>query len=432
MQTRAIIQDSLDYIEENLRAEITAQELADRAGFSLFHYYRLFQSAVGMPVMQYIVRRKLLHGIYAVSRGTAGLDAALAYGFDTYAGFYRAFRREFGHTPSAFLKRYGARKPHRINLSEEEHIMVTRKKVGEFLKHWGMEKEPVTDIYYENTGERNEHAYYVGDRYVIKFTADPGRLQNHIRLSAALENVGLSAAVPIPTMQGAAYVQEGELYFFLTNRLSGSQITSAELFTGNFEAKARFIGEILGQLHLALAQVDTAVDDADLCASLRDWAMPKIQEHLPLSKDRCEAFLNVFSTLYDDLPRRIIHRDPNPGNIICSEHTWGFIDFELSERNVRIFDPCYAATAVLSEIFGKREEGMLEKWLLVYRNILYGYDNTAKLCDAERRAVPYVLLANQFISTAWFAGSEKYAELFKTNRDMTIWLLSVFEQLKLE
>ena len=83
-------------------------------------------------------------------------------------------------------------------------------------------------------------------------------------------------------------MQEGELYFFLTNRLSGSQITSAELFTGNFEAKARFIGEILGQLHLALAQVDTAVDDADLCASLRDWAMPKIQEHLPLSKDRCE------------------------------------------------------------------------------------------------------------------------------------------------
>lgn len=51
MDNRAIIQKSLDYIEENLRSEITAVELAKTAGFSLFHYYRLFQQATGMPVM---------------------------------------------------------------------------------------------------------------------------------------------------------------------------------------------------------------------------------------------------------------------------------------------------------------------------------------------------------------------------------------------
>lgn len=42
MDNRTIIQKSLDYIEENLQTEITAAELADMAGFSLFHYYRLF------------------------------------------------------------------------------------------------------------------------------------------------------------------------------------------------------------------------------------------------------------------------------------------------------------------------------------------------------------------------------------------------------
>ena len=36
MNHRAIIQRSLEYIEENLQAEITAAELADAAGFSLF------------------------------------------------------------------------------------------------------------------------------------------------------------------------------------------------------------------------------------------------------------------------------------------------------------------------------------------------------------------------------------------------------------
>ena len=32
-----------------------------------------------------------------------------------------------------------------------------------------------------------------------------------------------------------------------------------------------------------------------------------------------------------DLPRQVIHRDPNPSNIILAKDKWGFIDFELSE-----------------------------------------------------------------------------------------------------
>ena len=57
MDKRAMIQQSLDHIEENLKTELTAAELAQKAGFSLFHYYRLFQQATGLPVMQYILRR---------------------------------------------------------------------------------------------------------------------------------------------------------------------------------------------------------------------------------------------------------------------------------------------------------------------------------------------------------------------------------------
>ena len=87
MDNRAILQKSLDYIEENLQGDITAAELAEMAGFSLFHYYRLFQQATGLPVMQYILRRRLLHGIYATGRGSSKTEAALAYGFDTYPGF---------------------------------------------------------------------------------------------------------------------------------------------------------------------------------------------------------------------------------------------------------------------------------------------------------------------------------------------------------
>ena len=164
MDNRRIIQKSLDYIEDNLQAEITAGELAEMAGFSLFHYYRLFQQATGLPVMQYILRRRLLHGVYAISKGSTKIDAALAYGFDTYAGFYKAFCREFGSTPSQFLESCRAKRPYRIDITKEEHMTITHKKAAQILENWGFGGETITDIYYENTGNKNDSACYVGEK----------------------------------------------------------------------------------------------------------------------------------------------------------------------------------------------------------------------------------------------------------------------------
>ena len=97
---------------------------------------------------------------------------------------------------------------------------------------------------------------------------------------------------------------------------------------------------------------------------------------------------------------QIIHRDPNPANIICGKDKWGFIDFELSEKNMRIYDVCYSATAILSESFSADDEIKLKKWIEIYKNIIWGYDSVAKLTEDEREAIPYVLLANQFVCVA--------------------------------
>lgn len=422
MDNRAMIQRSMDYIEENLQTEITAEELAEMAHLSLFHYYRLFRQATGLPVMRYILRRRLLHGVYAMRQGGTKIDAALRFGFDTYAGFYKAFCREFGSTPSEFLRSSRAKRPYRIDLQKEEHMTVTHKKAAWILQNWDLSDETITDIYYEGTGNKNENACYVGDAFVLKYTANLGNLKKHIEVSNALESIGLLAAVPVKTSDGQEYIQDCEVYFYLTRRLPGKQMVSHSFGEGD----ARFVGEIIGQLHLALSKIEDCVGEADLLATVRDWALPKAQADLELPDSFCTEYLNTFSALYPQLPRQIIHRDPNPGNIICAEDRWGFIDFELSERNARIYDPCYAATAVLSESFGKDND----QWLEVYRNIICGYDSVARLTDEERRAIPYVLLANQFVCVAWFAGQDKYAELFEINKQMTLWLLSKFEELR--
>lgn len=429
MDYRSIIQRSIDYMEENLKTEITAAELAQKAGFSLFHFYRLFQSATGLPVMQFILRRRLLHGIYEIRQGRARIDVALSYGFETYAGFYKAFQREFGCTPSQYLDSGRVRYPCRLNLSKEEHIMISHKKAAEILKHWDLENETISEIYYEGSGEKNENAFYVGTRYVLKYTANLGKLKVHADLSKSIERLGMCAAVPVKTTDDREYVQDGELYFCLTNRIAGKQIDIKDLYEKNGTNTARFIGEIIGQLHLALADVDVVVNDENVYETVKNWALPRAKEILGLSKTFCDDYIGAFARLYEKLPRQVIHRDPNPGNIILHDRRWGFIDFDLSERNLRIFDPCYAATAVLSESFDMADSARLHTWVEIYKNLILGYDSVAKLSEEEKMAVPYVILANQLICVAWFDEQEKYPEIYETNKQMTRWMINNFAEL---
>lgn len=426
-----ILQGSLDYIEDNLKCEITVQELCEQAGFSLFHYYRLFHTAVGMPVMQYIVRRRLLNAIYEIARGEKMIEVALAYGFETHAGFYKAFVREMGCTPAQYLKKGKVNKPYRIELLKEEHIMVTKKRVEGLLHFWGLEQEKITDIYYEGTGNRNESAYYIGENYVLKFTANLGKLKSHIAISKALDGVGLTAAVQVKTLKGQDYIVDGDLYYCLTKRLQGAQLKVEGMYEEDYADKARFVGEILGQLSIALAKVDAVLEEPNLYESVVNYAIPKLKGKLDVSEEVFKGYEEEFAILYPVLPKQIIHRDPNPGNMILADGDWGFIDFELSEKNVRIFDPCYAATAILSETFEVGNEEKLQKWLTIFQNILCGYDTVAKLTEEEKKAIPYVVLSNQLLALAWFEGQEKFQELYETNKKMTEWMASVWEEFSL-
>lgn len=402
---------------------MTAAELAELAGYSVFHFYRIFQSEVGMPVMQYILKRKLLNAIYEIGTGKKKIDAALEYGFETYAGFYKSFVRELGYTPADYLRKFKVKKPYRINLFQEEQIMLSHKKIAEMLTLWGMQDEKIADVVYGESGEISDTAKYVGEDHVIKYTNNLGNVLKTISISKALENVGLASLTVIPTKDGREYVENGELYFFVSKRVKGEGILASHVYLDEYEKKARFIGEIVGQLDLALEKIDIEVEEMDLLARVRDWALPALKDIIGIDEEAAKKYLQAMNRLYPKLPRQIIHRDPNPSNIIVSGDKWGFIDFDLSERNVRIYDPCYAATAILSETYEEGNEEKLKKWITVMKEIAYGYDDVVHLSDEEKEAIPYVILANQFIATAWFAEKEKFQSIFEVNVKMTNWIL---------
>ena len=411
------LQRSLDYIEENLKTELTAEELAEKAGYSPSHYSRLFREATGMSVGHYILRRRLLHAGWDMSRGVSGIETALGWGFDTYAGLYRAFVREFGCTPTEYQRSGRGRKPWRIDLTKEEPIM-THKDAARVLKHWALEGEQLRDVLVESTGAQRENLAAVGGRYFLKRTTDPKKLENNLALTKALAALGLLSPVPVPTLAGEEYLQEGEYRYTLTERLPGHNVTALELLEPE---NARREGMAIAGLHRALKDIEAPVEAEDLLATLKNWAVPAAKDALGLTNGWCESYLSELEGLWPELPRQIIHRDLCPGNLVRDGGEWGFLDFELSQRNIRIYDVVYAAGAVLSETFAAHQDA----WIGCWQALMEGYGPTA----AERRAAPLVLLGSQLVCVAWFAGQEKYRELFETNRKMTLWLLEHLREL---
>ena len=60
--------------------------------------------------------------------------------------------------------------------------------------------------------------------------------------------------------------------------------------------------------------------------------------------------VETLEAVYDDLPKQLIHRDVHFGNFLFFEgNLSGYIDFDLSQRNIRIFDICYFLTGLLAE-----------------------------------------------------------------------------------
>jgi AraC family transcriptional regulator len=113
-----LIQKTIDYIDDNIGEKITVDKLAEIAGFSTYHYYRVFHSFVGIPVMEYVTRRKLQYALSELSNNRKIFDIALDLGFETHAGFTKAFKKCFGYTPSFYRLHAPIGFPQKVDLKK--------------------------------------------------------------------------------------------------------------------------------------------------------------------------------------------------------------------------------------------------------------------------------------------------------------------------
>ena len=98
-RTDGKIADTLSYINENLRGDLTVDALAERLYLSKYHFMRLFKAQTGATVHAYIRQKRLFCAVRMMREGISAERAAVESGFGDYSAFYRAFREAFGTTP---------------------------------------------------------------------------------------------------------------------------------------------------------------------------------------------------------------------------------------------------------------------------------------------------------------------------------------------
>lgn len=95
-----------DYIERHLDETLCVDVLSKVAGFSPFHFQRLFSLITGEPLYTYIKRIRLEKAAYMllIDRDRSVTDIALSVGFSNQSSFAKAFKARFEMSSSDYRK----------------------------------------------------------------------------------------------------------------------------------------------------------------------------------------------------------------------------------------------------------------------------------------------------------------------------------------
>ena len=99
------IQNTINYIEENLNQKITIQEISEMIYISPYHFSRIFKAITGVSIQEYIRRRRLSESAkMLIETDIKIIEIAFSVSFESQEAFTKSFKHNFGITPMKFRK----------------------------------------------------------------------------------------------------------------------------------------------------------------------------------------------------------------------------------------------------------------------------------------------------------------------------------------
>lgn len=281
------------------------------------------------------------------------------------------------------------------------------------LSHWNKAYKKVSKI--------TDHLWLMDNQYYLKASTIESQAKN-LGLYKELKKAGMPIPEIIKTSKGTDYCSFDGKYYWLYRAIEGTHIRSSDLI-GNHDV-AVMVGKVVGGLHLALASVAGSddFDDVYFMEEMNGWVKREIHK-MPEAfycRQMFETCISDMGSVYGSLKKQWIHRDIHLENLIFREGEFaGYIDFDLTQKNARIFDVAYF---LINFMVGKSEDvAYIKLWKNMCRSFLEGYQTCNKLSKVERSSLTLMMACIEILFVAYFFSIEDDVNARKAD-DCLRWL----------
>lgn len=268
-----------------------------------------------------------------------------------------------------------------------------KESINNVVANWGLTSVEVKQIY--------DTAWQIGEDYILKVYDNLSKLERNLKMIQALQKKDIPVGRIICNKENESYVTEGEHYYFLAEKLQGSNIVNLEENT----TIGIIMGETIADLHEAFKECEKeeGLWNNSLLEEMKGWVRAAFEKNdwKYVSQEMYDNIVNALEKHYDELPVQLIHRDVHFGNFLFDKEKFsGYVDFDLSQRNIRIFDLCYFLLGLLSE--EEKFEITESQWFDCVTDVFTGYEKKLVLSNTEKEMISCVMECIELLFVAYF------------------------------
>lgn len=279
----------------------------------------------------------------------------------------------------------------RIVLNSKKKMEQKQVNVQQVMTKYGIEGD-IKQIY--------STAWNIGDEFVLKKYVKLDELKRNIDVLNTLYGEQIPVPKIINTLNDEKYVKDEDDYWLLTTKLKGCNIVNVNKCNEQWFFK---MGEIIARLHKAFDKCEGKINcwNNSLLGEMESWIRKNICNKKIIDENEFEGIINKFRLVDKELSYGLIHRDVHLGNFLFYNNEFsGYIDFDLSQKNIRIFDLCYFMLGLLLEDEENKVDEM--QWFQYLKSLVKGYASIIPISTVERESIPLVMECIELLFSAYF------------------------------